>query len=98
MSTSVEAVHVTVVYPAAGKPFQDEAASSEETLASLKACVLEAFELTEGSTPDGNITTYVLFRGNDRLEDLTRTIGDISGGNPAIQLKLAQQIIQGVGM
>lgn len=95
MPTVIDKIHITVTYPAAGKPFQDDSASFEETLQSLKDRVLDAFGLKEGQTPDGNVATYTFYRGKDPLSDLTQTIGDISGGKPALQLKLSQQIVQG---
>lgn len=86
---------VKVTYPAARKPYEDDDASQSETLAALKALVLTAFGLTEGTSPDGTITTYVLYHGKEPLEDLARTLGQIAGETHELHLKLAQQITQG---
>jgi hypothetical protein len=89
-----QSLHVTVTYPAAGKPFQDKDVSPTETLAWLKARVLEFFRLTEGEE-GGNQVLYVLFKGKDRLEDPSVTLQILAGEAGALSLKLSQQIVQG---
>ena len=88
-----EMLNVTVTYPAAGKPFHGDADPSE-TLASLKARVLTAFGLTEGDD-SGNQVTYVLYKGKERLDDLSVSLGVLAGNAHALALKLSQQIVQG---
>ncbi|SCB55575.1 hypothetical protein GA0061098_104521 [Bradyrhizobium shewense] len=89
-----QTLNVTVTYPAAGKPFQDKDAVPTETLASLKARVLTKFGLNEGEE-SGNLITYVLFKGKERLEDLSVTLQILAGDAGALSLKLSQQIVQG---
>ncbi len=88
-------LHVVVHYPAAEEPFKDEAADPTETVGQLKSRVLAAFGLTEGTTPDGNTATYTLYHQKTALNNLNQTLGELAGGQPALQLKLAQQITQG---
>jgi hypothetical protein len=90
-----QTVKVIVTYPPAVKPFKDDSASRTEQLGSLKTRILKAFELVEGSTPDGNQVTYHLFDGKVPLEDLGRTLGDLAGERPTLTLKMAQRIVQG---
>ncbi|MGF7054764.1 hypothetical protein GGC47_003968 [Bosea sp. OAE752] len=87
-------LNVTVTYPAAGKPFQDKKADPSETLASLKARVLAKFGLEEGDE-GGSQVTYILFKGKDRLEDLSLALQQVAGNAAALSLKLSQQIVQG---
>ena len=86
---------VFVHYVAAGQPFEDEDADRSETLGHLKARVLTAFGLTEGSTPEGNTTVYTLHHGAQALEDPSVTLGAIAGDKKVLQLNLVQQIVQG---
>lgn len=88
-------LRVVVHFPAAEEPFKDDAAARTETVGQLKQRVLNAFGLVEGQTPDGNITTYTLYHERQPLEDANRTLGDLSGDRKVLQLKLAQQIVQG---
>jgi len=90
-----EMLNITVTYPAAKKPFEDHDASPDETLASLKARVLNAFDLEETTAPDGTTTTFKFYHGKEALEDLTRTLGSLAGQAHALSLKLSQQITQG---
>ncbi|MCI0724301.1 MAG: hypothetical protein L0338_35860 [Acidobacteria bacterium] len=92
--TTSERLRVTVHYPAAGEPFKDEADRSE-TVGQLKGRVLEAFGLTEGQLPDGNVATYTLFHQKTPLENMAQTLGEIAGDQKVLQLKLSQQIVQG---
>src|SRR5262249_22239182 len=89
-----ETLNVTVTYPAVGKPFHDPNANRGETLQSLKGRVLTAFGLKEGDE-GGNQVTYVFFKGKDRLDDLSVTLGTLAGNAQALALKLSQQIVQG---
>lgn len=88
-------LRVVVHYPAAAKPFKDNAADPSETVGQLKERVLEAFGLREGQAPDGTATTYILYHNKERLEDLGRTLGSVAGDKEELQLKLSQQITQG---
>lgn len=88
-------LNVVVHYIAASEPFKDHQASRSETVGQLKARVLTAFGLSEGSTPDGNQTTYTLFHGPQRLDNLDLTLGEVAGDQHVLQLKLDQQITQG---
>lgn len=88
-------LHLVVVFPSAGKPFEDDAANPAETIGQLKARVLQAFELTEGQTPEGTVTTYTLFHGKQTLENMNQTLAELAGHGHTVQLKLAQQLTQG---
>src|SRR6185312_8358945 len=94
MSTE-KTINVTVVYIAAPKPFEQKDGSADETLATLKSLVLNAFGLKEGPTPDGNNVTYRLYHQNQALDNLNETIGAVAGHAGARALKLSQQITQG---
>lgn len=89
-----DVLNVTVTYPAAQTPFHDHEASPSETLGSLKARVLTAFGLKEGSDGDV-IVTYVFFLKKEKLLDLDVTLGALAGNAKALSLKLSQQIEQG---
>jgi hypothetical protein len=93
-----ETLHVVVHYPAAKEPFKDEAAHRSETVGQLKARVLTAFGLVEGNTPDGNSVQYFLYDQDSkvRLDDPSRTLGSLAGDRKVLQLKLSQQITQGL--
>jgi lipopolysaccharide biosynthesis glycosyltransferase len=88
-------INVVVHYVAAEKPFHDKNANHSETVGQLKQRVLTEFGLTEGQTPDGNITTYQLYHLKSLIENMGQTLGDLAGDDKALQLKLVQQIIQG---
>ena len=88
-------LHVVVHYMAAEQPFQDHHADPAETLGALKARVLTAFGLVEGNLPDGNIATYTLYDKKTPLENMNQTLGELAAGQPVLQLKLSQQIVQG---
>ena len=85
---------VTVIYPAAKGPFQQDHADPSETMATLKAAVLTAFGLTEGQV-NGSIYTYTLYHDKTPLENLSETIGQLAGHAKALVLKLSQQVTQG---
>lgn len=96
MNTKPTLEEVTVTYPAAREPFREKDVPRSETVDTLKAAVLTAFGLTEGSSPDGTTTTYRLYHGKQPLDDLIKTLGSIAGeATDALHLKLAQQITQG---
>jgi hypothetical protein len=86
---------IVVVYPAARDDLKQTGVSRSETLGELKVRVLIAFELTEGKGPDGTITSFVFYHHKEKLEDLTRTLGQIAGHEDILHLKLAQQIVYG---
>lgn len=87
-------LEVNVRYPAAAKPFIDPKADPQETLASFKARVLDAFQLKE--TQDQNQSVlYFLYHEDVKLEDLSQTLAHVAGGKHSLKLKLVQQIIQG---
>lgn len=83
-----------VTYPAAGEPFHQKDAPSDETLGALKPMVLNFFGLKEGEQ-GGQQIDYVFFKGKDRLTDLSVTLGALAEGTNSLALKLSQQIIQG---
>ena len=87
-------IRVVVHYVAAGKPFEAEYAP-ETQLSVVKQNALRAFGLIEGGTPDGNAVVYLLYHQQDRLENLSVTVGQVAGHQKVLQLKLAQQITQG---
>lgn len=86
---------VTITYPAAREPFRQHDAPRAEIVGTLKAAVLHAFHLAEGTTPDGTTTTYTLYYGKKPLEDLQQTLGDVAGDANELHLKLVQEIKQG---
>lgn len=88
-------IHVVVHYVAAEKPFNDKNANRSETVGHLKQRVLTEFGLTEGQTPDGNITTYPLYHHKSLIENMGQTLDELAGDEQTLQLKLVQQIIQG---
>lgn len=88
-------LHVVVHYMAAEEPFKDKDADRNETVGQLKQRVLSEFGLTEGQSPDGNITTYTLHHHKTALENMGQTLGDLAGDDKTLQLRLVQQIIQG---
>ena|GEM_PF-2190380 len=91
-----EYLHVTVHYPAAAHPFVEPHASHRETVGGLKAKVLKAFHLHEGTGPDGSVTTYTLYFHKHALDNMDQTLGDLAGDNSDLKFKLAQQIVQGI--
>jgi hypothetical protein len=88
-------LRVVVHYPAAAGPFKDEDADRDETVGQLKARVLAAFGLSEGTTADGNVVTYTLYQHRTPLENPAQTLRDLAGHQRVLQLKLSQQLIQG---
>jgi hypothetical protein len=88
-------LHVVVHYVAAEEPFKDKDANRNETVGQLKQRVLAEFGLTEGQTPDGNITTYTIYHHKTAVENMGQTLGDLAGNDETLQLQLVQQITQG---
>lgn len=88
-------LHVVVHYVAAEEPFKDKDANRNETVGGLKQRVLTEFGLTEGQTPDGNITTYTIYHHKTAVENMGQTLGDLAGNDETLQLRLVQQITQG---
>ena len=94
MSHKNDELQVMVHYPAAEHPFKDDA-ERNETVGQFKPRVLTAFGLIEGQTPEGNSITYTLYHQKTPLENANQTLGELAGDHKILQLKLAQQIIQG---
>ncbi|MBI3894357.1 MAG: hypothetical protein HY313_00350 [Acidobacteria bacterium] len=87
-------INVQVRYPAAPRPFIDPKAQAAETLGQLKSRVLAAFEVAETQGPEQQVL-FFFYHENERLDDLTRTLGQIAGEDRVLKLKLVQQIVQG---
>lgn len=90
-----ETLKVIVHYAAAKKPYEQDHASRNETVGTLKTNVLNAFGLKEGQHTDGNTYTYTLFHHKTPLENLTETLGQVAGDQHTLELKLSQQVTQG---
>jgi len=89
-----EKLHVVVHYAAAEKPYREDAPRNQ-TIGELKAIVLKAFGLTEGSGPGGTTVVYTLYHEKTALENLAETLGKVAGDREGLELKLVQQITQG---
>lgn len=90
-----ETLKVIVHYAAAANPYEQDHASRQETVGTLKASVLNAFGLTEGQRADGNTYTYTLYNHKTPLESLNETLGQVAGEKHTLELKLSQQVTQG---
>jgi len=86
---------VVVHYPPAAEPFRQADVPPAETVGQLKARVLTAFGLKEGSQPDGSNVTYTLYLRKTPLENMAETLETLAGHDEELHLKLAQQITQG---
>jgi hypothetical protein len=86
---------VVVTYPAAKMPFEQDDASRNETVGTLKSAVPKAFGLTEGQSSDGKTFTYTLFHQKTPLENPQETLGQVAGEKHTLELKLSQQVTQG---
>ena len=87
-------LNLHVRYLAAPKPFVDPHAAPSETLQSVKARVLTAFDLKE--IQDANQTVlYFLYKEDQKLENLALTLGELAGDHHELKLRLVQQIVQG---
>jgi hypothetical protein len=88
-------IKLTVRYSAAARPFKDNNAAIDETVADLKRRVLRAFGLSDGGDP----TVYRLFHDRTMLDNEAITLGEIEGGegdaDRELVLRLAQQVTQG---
>ena len=82
-------IKLQVHYIAAGKPFRKDADPSE-TVGQVKAEALTEFHLTEDATK-----TYKLFHKKQELQNLSLTLGEISGGNKELKLDLEEILVQG---
>jgi len=80
---------------AAAKPYEQDHASRQETVGTLKTNVLNAFGLNEGQHADGNTYTYTLYDHKIPLENLSETLGQVAGDKHTLELKLSQQVTQG---
>jgi hypothetical protein len=89
-----ERLHVVVHYAAAEKPYREDAPRNQ-TVGELKALVLKAFGLTEGSGSGGTNVVYTLFHDKQALENMAETLGQLAGDKEKLELKLVQQITQG---
>jgi len=89
-----DVIRVVVHYVGAGKPFEAEYAPTTQ-LSKVKQDALGAFGLLEGGTSEGNSVVYLVYSQQDRLDDLTVTVGQLAGHQKVLQLKLTQQITQG---
>lgn len=88
-------LHVVVHYVAAEEPYKDKDADRNETVGQLKQRVLTEFGLTEGQTPDGNVTTYTIYHQKTAVENMAQTLEGLAGDDKTLQLRLVQQITQG---
>jgi hypothetical protein len=86
---------VIVHYAAAARPYEQDHASRQETVGTLKANALKAFGLTEGQHSDGNTYTYTLYNHRTALENLGEALGQVAGDKHTLELKLSQQVTQG---
>lgn len=102
MTTKIEEGHkaeqhliaVRVRYIGAQKPFIDEHAKSDETLAALKQRVLSFFGLVEGSVENGT-KVYVFSHNSVELTNLSQTLGQLATEDHEIKLDLLEQFEQG---
>jgi hypothetical protein len=85
-----EFVVLHVRYLAAHRPFVDDGASRNETLASLKPRVLDFFKLSEESGK-----TYTFMLGDKALTNLSTTLGELAEGKNELKLDLDEQYEQG---
>lgn len=82
-------IKVTVHYIAATKPYKADVAPTE-TLATLKANVLDFFKLVE----EGN-KTFKLFLQKTELTNPNESVGQIAGDKKELNLDLEEFITQG---
>jgi len=79
-----------VRYLGSHRPFIDDGASRNETLAELKPRVLDFFKLAES---DGKTYSFVLH--HDPLTDMSKSLGQLAEGRHELKLKLVEQFEQG---
>lgn len=89
-------LRVVVHYAAAKKPYEVSDVDRAETVGAFLQQVLIAFGLTNVPTPEGTSVTYTLYHDKTPLENPARTLGNIAGDHPELQLKLVQQVTQGI--
>ena len=87
-------LHVVVHYAAAEKPYREDAPRTQ-TVGELKALVLKAFGLSEGSGPVRTNVVSTLYYEKRALENLGETLGQVAGEREGLELKLVQQLTQG---
>ena len=86
-------ITVTVRSAAATKPFVDAEALAAESVALLKARVLEHFRLQD--SPPGEGKTYLLVLGEDLLTNPSATLGSLVQHGHHLKLSLVEQFTQG---
>ncbi|HYT81131.1 MAG TPA: hypothetical protein VEQ37_18125 [Actinomycetota bacterium] len=91
---ATEEVEVGVTYAGAEGPFK-RAYAAEVQVQQVKADVLEAFGLAETIDEAGNQTLYFLYRGGDKITDLSQTVGDLADHRKHLQLRLVREVIAG---
>jgi hypothetical protein len=91
---ATEDVEVAVTYAGAEGPFK-QAYAADAQLQQVKADVLAAFGLAETTDEAGNQTLYVLYRGGDKITDLSQTVGDFADHRKHLQLRLVREVIAG---
>jgi hypothetical protein len=85
---------VIVTYAAAKHPYEDKHAERTTTLQELKATVMDRFKVHEANTGNEQVLFW-LYLGSEKLQDLSRTVGDLANGSVKLELMLVQQIIYG---
>jgi hypothetical protein len=85
---------VIVTYAAAKHPYEDKHTDRTTTLQQLKATVMDKFKVQESNTGNEQMLFWLYF-GSDKLQDLSRTVGDLANGADKLELMLVQQIIYG---
>lgn len=85
-----ELIMVLVHYMAAGKPFKTEVESTT-TVGQIKSAALTAFGLTEDAQK-----VYKLYYNKTELANLNQTIGEVAGHQKTLNLKLEEELVQGV--
>lgn len=81
-------IRVTVTFPLAGRPYQDEVELST-TAGAVRAAAMSGFGVVE----DPGLL-FFLVHASDRVDDAT-TIGEIAGHAAAVKFTLTRQIVQG---
>jgi len=87
-------IDVTVKY-VAGRPFHEPHAPRLETFQTLKARVLKHFGLEETHTQEFQ-KAYYLYGHHGRIDNLSQTLGEYAGHEERLELKLVEQIVQGL--
>jgi hypothetical protein len=81
-------IKVTVTFPLAGKPYDDEVEPST-TVGAVRAAAMSGFGVVE----DPGLLFY-LVHASDRVDDAT-TVGEVAGHAAAVKFTLTRQIVQG---